>query len=224
MPAGRRHHDRRVHPRAQQRDAGVDVDDVAQHARAQLQLAPGDDILLRGDLVVGAGVAEHPGLRPHHPPRLLLQRIEVDAILQHHSNSLPVINAGHTTDHRNALSRRGPPWQAWRSHCREFSMAASRPSTADKRTHLPQAARERLLRHSESVERRQRALSAGTWLQGHRLDQLRPRAFAGLSRRRAIAGRGARALPRAGRRNRHSAQRRFRGRLRQDDPTRSPRT
>ena len=80
-----------------------------------LSLRHADDILLRGDLVVGAGVAEHPGLRPHHPPRVLLQRIEIDAILQHHSIPLPVINAGHTTDHRNALSRRGPPWQAWRS-------------------------------------------------------------------------------------------------------------
>ena len=98
-------------------------------------------------------------------------------------------------------------------HCREFSMAI-RPSVYRRQApHLPQAARERLLRHSQSVERRQRALPAGARLQGARHDQLRPRPLEGLSRRRAVAGRRARALPRAGRGDRHSAQCRLRERL-----------
>ncbi len=78
MPAGRRHHDRRLHPRAEQAHAGVDLDDVAQHARAQLQLPPRRDVFLGRDLVIGAGVAEHPRIpgaspaarsAPVHPDR-----------------------------------------------------------------------------------------------------------------------------------------------------------
>ncbi len=41
------------------------------------------DVFLDGDLVVGAGVAEYPRCRRHHPPGILLQRIEIDAIDQH---------------------------------------------------------------------------------------------------------------------------------------------
>ena len=96
MPPGRRHHDRRVDLVAEQRHAGVDLDDVAQHARPELQPPPRRDVLLGGDLVVGAGVAEHPRLRPHHAARLLLQRIEIDAIHQHFP---ALLSPGITPDH-----------------------------------------------------------------------------------------------------------------------------
>ena len=136
MPAGRRHHDRRFDPRAEQGHAGVDLDDVAQHARAQLELPPRRDVLLRGDLVVGAGVAEHPRFRPHHPPRVLLQRIEIDAVHQH--SPYPLRPAAITPVHvhrspkcavpaRDAVAGLASP------HRREFSMPSARPSTADKR-------------------------------------------------------------------------------------------
>ena len=57
-------------------------------------------------------------------------------------------------------------------------MATARPSTADKRKTFRELHEIRLLRHSQSVERRQRALSAGPRLQGAGDHQLRPRAFA----------------------------------------------
>ncbi len=98
-------------------------------------------------------------------------------------------------------------------HCRECSMAVRPPVHRRQAQDLPRAAQVRLLRHSQSVERRQRALSAGPGLQGAGDHQLRPRPFGGLSRRRAVDGRGAGALPRARRGDRHSAQRRFRERL-----------
>ena len=192
MPAGRRHHDRRLHPRAEQAHAGVDLDDVAQHARAELELPPRRDVLLGRDLVVGAGVAEHPRFRPHHPLRVLLQRIQIDAVPQHEfALSRPLVAARHHAasclHHRNALSRRATPWQAWRLPLPGVFHAVRPPVHRRQAQDLPRAAQVRLLRHSQSVECRQRALSAGPRLQGAGDDQLRPRPFRRLSRRRAIA-------------------------------------
>ena len=73
--------------------------------------------------------------------------------------------------------------------------------------------RVRLLRHPQSLGRRQRALSAASRLQGDRLDQRRLRLRAGPSRRRGAARHDARASARARARLRPAAQCRFRGRL-----------
>ena len=64
-------------------------------------------------------------------------------------------------------------------------MTSSRPSTAEKRKTFRKLHEAGLLRHSQSVECRQRALSAGPRLQGAGDDQFRPRPFARLCRRRA---------------------------------------
>ena len=80
MPAGRRHHDRRRHLTAQERDAGVDRGDIAQDARPQPQSAPGGDIFDHADFVVGAAGAEGKGRRGHQPARFVFQGIEIDTI------------------------------------------------------------------------------------------------------------------------------------------------
>jgi hypothetical protein len=80
VAAGRRHHDRKRMLLAEQRDAGVGVAQVAQHARAQAHSAPGRDVLGHADLVVGAGRAKSKRSRRHLRPRLLFQGIEIDTV------------------------------------------------------------------------------------------------------------------------------------------------
>ncbi len=77
---GRRHHDRRRHLLAEQRDAGIDRGDVAQHARAKPQRAPGIDAFDQADFVVGAASAERVGSRRHLGARLMFKGIEIDTI------------------------------------------------------------------------------------------------------------------------------------------------
>ena len=215
MPAGRRHHDRRVQLGAEQAHAGVDLDDVAQHARTKLEPPPGGDVILGGDLIVGAGVAEHPRFRPHHA---VARRAPA-----HRDQRNPPAFPSLVSPHHAGSCHRSPkcavPAPIAVAGLAPLQLPGvfhgRRPSVYRRQAQdLPRTAQVRLLRHSQPVERRQRPLSAGPGLQGAGDHQLRPRPFRRLCRRRAIDRRRAGALPGARRRgDRHPAQRRFRERL-----------
>ena len=229
MPAGRRHHDRRLHPRAEQGHAGVDLDDVAQHARAQLQLPPRRDILFGGDFVVSAGVAEHPRFRPHHPLRVLLQCIQIDTVPQHEFAHFPLFSRRDITPLHIYITEMRCPAARRRGRLGYLPlpgvfMPSARPSTADKRKTF------RELHESGCfVIPNPWNVGSARYLQGLGFKALATTSSGhahsrGLSRRRAKHGRGAGALSRACGGDRHSAERRFRERLRRRSRQASPKT
>ena len=203
MPAGRRHHDRRLDPRAQHARAGVDLDDVAQHARPQLQLAPGGDVFRRRDLVVRAGVAEHPRRRasscaalrsPAHRNRRSPFRLPSNVSLSLSRGLMPAI-----TEMRCCHARsRG---RLVRSDCRA-SVPCPRPvrlppTSARRSARCTRAAASSFRIRGTSAAR---AICKGSASRRWPRTSSGHRPFGGLSRRRRAARwMSARALARAGR-------------------------
>jgi hypothetical protein len=80
MAPERGDHDRSIAPHPQDADAGIDLGDVVEHARAQAQPPPRGDVVSDGDLVIGPRRRKGVGGRREPGAGFLLERVEISAV------------------------------------------------------------------------------------------------------------------------------------------------